>query len=137
MNPKPNHYRVIYADPPWTFKTYSKKGKGRSAEAHYDCMTLDDIRALPVAGWAAEDAVLLLWVTDPFLMTARSVIEACGFTYKTVGFTWAKCRDSGTITSGEHPIGCGYWTRSNPEQCLLATRGRPRRLDASIRQLVI
>ena len=44
-SPRANHFGVIYADPPWTFATYSRKGKGRSAEAHYDCMTLDDIKA--------------------------------------------------------------------------------------------
>ena len=30
FSPKKNHYGVIYADPPWTFATYSRKGKGRS-----------------------------------------------------------------------------------------------------------
>ena len=41
-------YNVIYADPPWTFKTYSEKGKDRSPEKHYDCMSIDDIYKLPV-----------------------------------------------------------------------------------------
>jgi N6-adenosine-specific RNA methylase IME4 len=31
----------------------------------------------------------------------------------------------------------GYWTRCNPEQCLLATKGKPKRLSKSVRQLVI
>ena len=48
------HYRVIYADPPWTFATYSRKGKGRSPEAYYNCMSLADIKALPVSEWAAR-----------------------------------------------------------------------------------
>ena len=47
--PRAGYYRVIYADPPWTFVTRSPKGKGRSAERHYGCMTIDDIMALPVA----------------------------------------------------------------------------------------
>src|SRR5262249_13715694 len=68
--PLPNHYKVIYADPPWTFATYSRKGKGRSAEAHYDCMSMAEIKALPVAHWAAEDCVLFLWTTDPLLEMA-------------------------------------------------------------------
>ena len=88
--PLNDHYRVIYADPPWTFSTYSRKGKGRSAEAHYDCMTLSDIKALPVAEWASDDCVLLLWATDPLLEKAFDVIRAWGFTYKTVGFYWVK-----------------------------------------------
>lgn len=43
-----NRYKVIYADPPWQFKTYSNKGKGRSAERHYPTMSKADIQRLPV-----------------------------------------------------------------------------------------
>ena len=32
---KNKRYKIIYADPAWTFKVYSNKGKGRSAEKHY------------------------------------------------------------------------------------------------------
>ena len=39
MTPVEHYYQAIYADPPWKFLTYSHKG--RSAEAHYDCMSLD------------------------------------------------------------------------------------------------
>lgn len=136
------HYGVIYADPPWKFSVYSDKGKGRSAEAWYDCLTLDEIKKLPVASYAAPDCVLLMWVTDPFLKYGFDVIEAWGFEYKTVGFYWAKCIQAqdifGDIAFDEYwPIGTGYWTRTNPEQCLLATRGAPKRLNADVRKLVI
>jgi N6-adenosine-specific RNA methylase IME4 len=93
-SPWRNHYGVIYADPPWTFATYSRKGKGRSAEAYYDCMSLAEIKALPVADWAADDCVLLLWTTDPLLPTALDVIRSWSFTYKTVGFYWTKLNKS-------------------------------------------
>ena len=96
--PRSKHYKVIYADPPWTFSTYSRKGKGRSAEAYYDCMTLADIKALPVIEWAKDDCVLLLWTTDPLLEKAFEVIRAWGFTYKTVGFYWAKLNKSAPQT---------------------------------------
>jgi N6-adenosine-specific RNA methylase IME4 len=133
-------YQVIYADPPWSFSTYSAKGKGRSAEAYYDCMTLADIKALPVAEWAADDCVLLMWVTDPCLKQGLDVIDAWGFTYKTVGFYWAKCgidKLTGLHDADIWPIGTGYWTRANPEQCLLATRGKPKRLNADVRKLIV
>jgi N6-adenosine-specific RNA methylase IME4 len=71
-------YDVIYADPPWTFSIYSPKGKGRSAEAHYPCMTLAEIAALPVQQWAAQASVLYLWATVPHLANALSMIEAWG-----------------------------------------------------------
>ena len=41
-------YNVIYADPPWHYQVYSKKGAGRSADSHYPTMSIEDIRALPV-----------------------------------------------------------------------------------------
>jgi N6-adenosine-specific RNA methylase IME4 len=122
-------YSLIYADPPWKFATYSQKGLGRSAEAWYDCMTLSQIKALNVNQLAALDAVLLLWTTDPFLQLAFDVIKAWGFTYKTVGFYWVKEPTSW--------FGTGYWTRANPEQCLLATRGHPKRLNADVPKLIM
>jgi N6-adenosine-specific RNA methylase IME4 len=137
--PRPGHYRVIYADPPWSFATYSRKGKGRSPDAHYDCMDLDAIKRLPVAGWAHPDAVLLLWATDPLLDRALEVIEAWGFAYKTVGFYWAKLNKGTTAIASEADFftGLGFWTRANPEPCLLATRGRPRRRSGGVRKLVV
>jgi len=126
-------YNVIYADPPWTFKTFSDKGKDRSPENHYDVMSLQDICNLPVNKIANDDSVLLMWVVDPLLDKAFKVIEAWGFKYKTVGFTWAKTnkKSMGFFT------GLGYWTRGNPEMCLLATKGKPKRISKSVPQLVV
>ena len=45
---------------------------------------------MPVKEIADKDCVLLMWVTDPLLEKAFKVIDAWGFTYNTVGFTWAK-----------------------------------------------
>ena len=126
-------YNVIYADPPWTFKTFSNKGKDRSPEKHYSVMTLQNIKDLPVNKIANDDSVLLMWVVDPLLDKAFEVINAWGFKYKTVGFTWAKTnrKSEGYFT------GLGYWTRGNPEMCLLATKGKPKRLSKSVPQLVV
>jgi N6-adenosine-specific RNA methylase IME4 len=138
--PPPGNHGVIYADPPWTFSTYSHKGKGRSPEAYYDCMSLADIKALPVANWAAHDCVLLLWATDPLLPTALEVIKAWGFKYKTVGFYWAKLNKSAQQSiyhESSFFTGLGFWTRANPELCLLATRGHPKRRSADVRKLIV
>jgi N6-adenosine-specific RNA methylase IME4 len=134
-NPFPpgRRYGVIYADPPWSFKTWSAKGTGRSAASHYDCMDFASLCALPIGAIAADDCALLLWSTDPLLPKALELIDAWGFTYKTVGFYWAKTntRSDGFFT------GMGYWTRANPEQCLLATRGKPERLARDVPRLVV
>ena len=83
-------YKIIYADPPWTYRVWGKKGEGRSAASHYDVMDLDDIKALPVQNIADEDCVLFMWATYPNLREAFEVLDAWGFTYKTVAFTWVK-----------------------------------------------
>ena len=126
-------YSVIYADPPWSFKTYSDKGKDRSPENHYSTMNFKDICNLPVNNIANDNSVLLMWVIDPLLDKAFKVIDAWGFKYKTVGFTWAKTnrKKLGFFT------GLGYWTRGNPEMCLLATKGKPKRISKSVPQLVV
>ncbi len=113
-------YSIIYADPPWSFKTFSEKGKGRSAERHYPTMQKEDIQRLPIKEISAEDSVLLLWVTAPCLIEGIELVTAWGFTYKTVAFTWIKQnkKTDGIFT------GMGYYTRSNAEYCLLATRGK-------------
>ena len=126
-------YGVIYADPPWSFKTYSDKGKDRSPEKHYPVLNLGDIISLPVSRIAKDNAVLLMWVIDPLLDQAFKVIDAWGFKYKTVGFTWAKSNK----TKPGFFTGLGYWTRGNPEMCLLATKGKPKRLSKSVPQLVV
>ena len=126
-------YNVIYADPPWYFKARSSKGDGRNPNQHYDCMDLEDIKNLPVKDIADKDCILFVWVIDPMLPQAFEVITAWGFIYKTVAFTWAKTnsKSMGMFT------GLGYWTRGNPEMCLLATKGKPKRVSKAVKQLVV
>jgi N6-adenosine-specific RNA methylase IME4 len=128
-------FAVIYADPPWTFRTYSENGKGRSSEQHYDCMSLTEIAALPVASLAADDCALLLWCTWPHIAigTHVKVIEAWGFKPSTVGFVWVKQNPSG---NGLHN-GNGYWTQANTEVCFIATKGKPLRLTADVHQVIM
>ena len=126
-------YQIIYADPPWRFCAYSPKGNKRSAEQHYRTMDADAIRALPVASLAAENCILFLWVTMPCLLEGLSVLNAWGFTYKTAAFVWVKKnRRSDSLFWG-----MGYWTRSNAEFCLLATKGKPKRLSTAVHQVIL
>jgi len=94
MTTKSTQYGVIYADPPWRFKNFSVKGEGRNAISHYDCLSVAQLKELPISDVAAADSCLFMWVTDPFLPSALEVIEAWGFEYKTVGFYWAKLNKS-------------------------------------------
>ena len=82
---------------------------------------------------AADDCALMLWAVMPELPGAIEVIEAWGFTYKTVGFVWVKQNRSGEGLF----TGMGYWTRANAEVCILATRGSPVRLAADVHQVIV
>jgi N6-adenosine-specific RNA methylase IME4 len=133
-------FDVIHADPPWTFRTWSNEGKDRSPEKHYDCMSLADIRALPVSDIAADNCALFLWVTDPLLPEGLKLMEAWGFKFKTIAFVWAKLNKSAPPTlwtDRDFFTGLGYWTRANPELCLLGTRGKPKRVSKAVRRLVV
>lgn len=69
-------FDVIYADPPWAVVTYSSKGKGRSPERHFQCMTFPELCALLVQNHVASDCCLFLWTTDPMLPGALEMINA-------------------------------------------------------------
>jgi|TARA_R100001530_G_scaffold5297_1_gene6608 N6-adenosine-specific RNA methylase IME4 len=131
--PLPNKkYNIIYADPAWSFKVYSDKGKDRSAENHYPCMNVKDIKELPVNNIADKNCVLLMWITYPNLLEGIEVIKSWGFTYKTCGFSWVKKNKK----ADSFFWGLGYWTRANNEICLLATKGKPKRVSKSVHQIV-
>lgn len=127
-------YSIIYADPPWG---YTNRATRAAASKHYPTMTLEDMKKMPVGvaggGIAADDCVLFMWATYPMLKEALELIEAWGFQYKTIGFQWVKQNRSGA----GYFMGLGNWTRSNSEACLIATKGKPKRISASVRSLVI
>lgn len=102
-------YNVIYADPPWTFETYSDKGKRKAPD--YPTMTAEEIGALAFGGLAAADCALFLWATVPVLRQAMEVLEGWGFVYKS---SWCWTKDK---------ITHGYWNRNKHEILLLGTRG--------------
>lgn len=157
-------YRVIYADPPWRFDTYSDKGRSRAADNHYRVMGRDDLLALPVDQLAADNGcVLLLWTTSDQLGWAVStLIPAWGFIYKSVGPVWLKTKKplalatALSMTPGplcpeavlaDEPwaerieqclcLGLGYHFQQQVELCLVATTPKvPPRKPGGVRQVV-
>lgn len=125
-------FGVIYADPPWEYKTWTAKGGNKSASAHYNVQAASWIHALPVADVAAPDCCLFMWATFPNLPEGIETVRAWGFDFKTVAFVWVK-----TVGGFEKPrMGTGYWSRSNAEICIFATRGKPQRLNKDVEQIV-
>jgi N6-adenosine-specific RNA methylase IME4 len=132
------HFGAILADPPWHFEAWSENGDGRSASQQYATMDAQGLMSLRVRELAAKDCVLFMWATWPMLKTAMWLISGWGFTYKTCAFSWMKADPYRLFADEATPdMGMGYWTRANTEPCLLATRGKPKRLDAGVRQGII
>lgn len=143
------HFGAILLDPPWRYETWNKatavkrssgKGTNVSADVHYNTMRTADLAAMPVADVAARDCAMFLWITWPMLVEALRLIDIWGFKYKTCAFDWMKAharqidmlRDDADVQ-----VGMGFWTRANTEVCLLATRGKPKRLNADVRMGII
>lgn len=141
---EPMGFDLIMADPPWRFELWSGRGEDKSAQAHYQTMTIDRIAALPVGELAKLDSVLWLWATWPLLLacddaplgrlSARSpagdVMAAWGFRYVTGG-VWGKQTATGRIA-----FGTGYRLRCASEPFLIGVKGNPQTAK-DVRNLVM
>lgn len=147
---KSHGYRAISADPPWHFRARTALQVGnwtsrRDAEKHYAVMGLDDIKALPVRDLAAKDVHLFLWTTGPCLRQAFEVMDAWGFRYSAVAFTWIKFKKSHDplqlrvlpLADFDLHVGLGLTTRKNAEFCLLGRRGNAHRNAKDVREIIL
>lgn len=127
-----NKYSIIYADPAWSYQDKALAGN-RGACCKYPTLSIDEISQLPVKTIAANNCFLFLWVTFPKLQECFKVINAWGFTYKTVAFVWVKTNK----LNAKPFIGLGRYTRANAEICLLATKGKLARRKANVHSIIM
>lgn len=125
-------FPTIMADPPWRFQNST----GKVAPEHkrlnrYGTMTLDDIKALPVASVAAPTSHLYLWVPNALLPDGLAVMRAWGFQYK-ANVVWHKIRKDG----GSDGRGVGFYFRNVTELILFGVRGKNARTLAPGRSQV-
>lgn len=126
-------YNVIYADPPWSFKNKNTGGGLKSgASSHYETMTIEEMCNIPINEIADDNCVLFMWWVGSQPKEAIMLAESWGFKIKTMtGFNWVK-----TTKLGKLFFGMGFWTRQGSECCLIAIKGKPKRIDASIRSVI-
>jgi len=118
-----NKFKVIVADPPWSFSNFKKSKNGAP---QYPTMSFSDISKIPVATWAEDNSLLIMWCTWPMLSQGSDLLKTWGFKYIT-GFPWIKT----TPNSGTIRCGIGFWTQSTSEFLLIGRRGKfsPSRVD--------
>lgn len=131
MNLPNKKYNIIYADPPWSYRDKALSGN-RGVIFKYATQSNQWLNDLSIKNIADNDCVLFLWVTMPKLSECFDLIKKWGFEYKTSAFTWVKKNKK----SDSWFWGMGNWTRANSELCLLATKGKPKRLSASVHSVV-
>lgn len=154
---------IIVLDPPWHHEVWSKKGAGRTADAHYATMTNSELMNLRKYLWAAfpNDSFMCMWTTGPQLPFSIKLMEHWGWAYKTKLLTWVKlqkgfmgrlnelnktCRyvpgfEEDMISALENifSIGMGHYTRANPEFVIIGKRGKGsvQRVRRNVRELIL
>lgn len=119
-------FGAILADPAWSFRSYGGQDLAPTQGVQpYPVMSLDDIKALPIASLAAKDCLLFMWTVSHLQAASFDVAEAWGFKPVSLAFIWDKGR-----------MGMGYWTRQEAEVCHLFKRGKPRRIGKGVRQMI-
>lgn len=125
-------YKIIYCDPAWKY-TFGKSSS-RYVGNKYLTDTKEELMNLPIKKLGENDSVLIMWITFPKLDWLVEILDAWGYKFKTVLFTWIKLNKRNDNIF----LGMGYYTRSNAEICVLATRGKVLpRLSHSISQIVM
>jgi len=104
-------FRIIYADPCWSYNDKQNTDKLGGATKHYDTMSIKELSELPVRDITETDAVLFIWVTSPLLEECFTVIKEWGFKYKT-SFIWDKVSHN-----------MGHYNSVRHEFLLIATKG--------------
>lgn len=94
-----NTYDVVTADPPWMY--YGSGTKDAAAAKHYQLMSDDWLRDLPVKSRCKKNAICLVWATCPRLDAGVDLIRSWGFHFRGVAFVWVKTRQDGTIIHGQ------------------------------------
>ena len=124
-------FGAILADPPWQFQNRTgKMAPEHKRLARYTTLSLEEIKAIPVASVAASASHLYLWVPNALLAEGLAVLNAWGFTYKS-NLIWHKIRKDG----GPDGRGVGFYFRNVTELILFGVRGNLRTLPPGRRQV--
>jgi len=105
---QPKKFKTILADVP-----YMKNQTGSyGACKHYNLMSHEEIRNMPIKDIAADNAHLWFWTSNSYMEESYDIIRAWSFEPKSI-FTWVK-----------PTLGLGTYLRNSTEHVIFATRGK-------------
>lgn len=118
MSNSNKRYRIILADPPWSYQNWTDAKNGAAASA-YPVLKDRDIINLPIQDIAEDDCMLFLWATWPKIEIALASMKNWGFQYVTAPVVWNK-----TNADGSPYHGIGFWAVGGSEFILMGRRGK-------------
>lgn len=108
-----NPYDILYVDPPWAYgNTQLIGGAIKNAKDAYPTMSLAELKEFPLPP-IADNALMFMWTTGPWLDGSIILGKHWGFRYSTVAFVWDK----------QH-VNPGFYTLSQCEYVLLFKKGK-------------
>lgn len=136
-------FEVILADPPWKYND-QKSNNPALGGITYPVMSIDDLCRMPVKDIAHKSSILFMWATMPLLPEAIRVMHSWGFKYTTCAFVWVKLNPKGNLTKQNKDIilsggvysGLGHWVNGNAELVLMGKRGKPKRFNKNVKQII-
>ena len=124
-------YDIIYCDPPWRYNDKLDL-QGEGAATHYNVMTINDLKKMPINDIGKKDSIMFMWVTMPLMQEGLDLMKAWGYEYRTCFNCWIKLNPKAkTVFKG-----IGRWVMGNAELCLLGKKGKPQREVKHVHQVV-
>lgn len=105
-------FSTILIDPPWDWRDEGYESEFGRKQPPYATLSIEQIRALPVADLSDVDCHLYLWTTNRIVPKARELLETWGFRFASM-ITWIKPE-----------IGLGTYFRNSTEQVLVGVKGQ-------------
>lgn len=116
LAPVEGRFPTMLIDPPWRDEELSESAQ---ANTPYATMTVDEIAALPVPGWARSNSHLYLCTTNNRVWLAGGIMAGWGFKQKSI-LTWNKKTKDGSKPKN----GRGRYFLNSTEQVLFGVKGK-------------
>ena len=76
-------YHLLLLDCPWQYG-------GKKYKPPYKCLSIEELKKLPLKHISHEDSILLIWTTSLMKGNAIELMKYYGFRYEQTLFVWAK-----------------------------------------------
>jgi N6-adenosine-specific RNA methylase IME4 len=90
-------FDIVLMDPPWQY--YGSKTKDQACGKHYDCLSFNDLKKLPISQLDPE--LVFIWVTASKMEQGIQLLNHWNYNFRGVQFVWIKTTKSGKIINAQ------------------------------------